>query len=142
MRGPNEVAIFVARRGRSEILVVHRRPELGGYWHTIAGGVEPGESAPDAAARELLEETGLDRRPVPTGISFAYPLSNEPAARQAEYPPGLKEVNVDTFIVDADDDWEPELEGEHDAYRWAAAADAPSALFWDDIGDALRRALA
>lgn len=142
MRGPNEVAIFVARRNRSEVLVVHRRPDLGGYWHTIAGGVEPGESSPDAAARELLEETGLDRRPAPTGISFAYPLSEEPAARQAEYPPGLESVNVDTFIVDADDDWEPVLDDEHVEYRWSSASDAPGALFWDDIADALRRTLA
>ena len=142
MRGPNEVAIFVARRSRSEVLVVHRRPDLGGYWHTIAGGVEPGESSPDAAARELREETGLDRRPISTGISFAYPLSEEPPERRAQYPPGLEAVNVDTFIVDADDDWEPVLDDEHDAYRWSSAAEAPDALFWDDIADALRRALA
>lgn len=141
MRGPNEVAIFVARRRRSEVLVVHRRPDLGGYWHTIAGGVEPGEDPADAAARELREETGLDRQPAPTGIAFAYPLHEEPPERRAQYPPGLAEVTVDTFLVDADDDWEPTLDDEHVAYRWVAAADAPDALYWDDIADALRRAL-
>jgi 8-oxo-dGTP pyrophosphatase MutT (NUDIX family) len=142
MRTGSEVAIFVTRRARSEVLVVHRRPDLGGYWHTIAGGVEPGEPAADAARRELLEETGLDRAPVATGISFAYPLAQEPPDRQAQHPPGLEEVTVDCFIVDADDDWEPVLDDEQVAYRWAAAADAPAALFWNDIADALRRALA
>ena len=35
-----EVLIHV-RRG-DEFLVAHRSPGGGGYWHTIAGGVEPG----------------------------------------------------------------------------------------------------
>ena len=132
----------MARRARSEILVVRRSALGGGYWHTIAGGVEPGESSAAAAARELREETGLDAQPAPTGISFAYPLDEEPPERRALYEPGLTSVVVDTFIVDAGDDWEPVLDEEHVEYRWSPAADAPGALFWADIADALRRALA
>lgn len=29
------------------------------YWFTVGGGLDPGESAADGAARELFEETGL-----------------------------------------------------------------------------------
>ena len=29
------------------------------YWFTIGGGAKPGESLADAAARELLEESGI-----------------------------------------------------------------------------------
>ena len=145
MRGPNEVAIFVARRGRSEVLVVHRSPEGGGYWHTIAGGVEAGESAEEAARRELLEETGLAVDALPPAepaIEFAYPLSEEPADRQLQYEPGIVEVHVDCFIVDAPDDWEPRLDYEHDGYRWVPAAEAADELYWPDTADALRRVLA
>lgn len=33
------------------------------YWITVGGGAQPGESLAEAAARELLEETGISARP-------------------------------------------------------------------------------
>lgn len=133
------MAIFV-RRG-AEVLVVHRSPRGGAYWHTIAGGVEPGEEPGAAARRELREETRLDVIPQPTGIVFAYPLSHEPEERQELYEPDLTEIRVECFLADAPDGWEPILDHEHDAYRWLPAAEAPGALFWPDIADAMRRTL-
>ena len=35
------------------------RPEIGSWWYAPGGGLEPGESHSEAAARELWEETGL-----------------------------------------------------------------------------------
>jgi len=34
-------------------------PEGPSFWFTIGGGVEPGETVAEAAAREIVEETGL-----------------------------------------------------------------------------------
>ena len=59
MRTGEEVALFVTRRSGSEVLIVHRSPRQGGYWHVVAGGVERGETVTEAAERELREETGL-----------------------------------------------------------------------------------
>jgi len=39
----------------------------GRCWITVGGGLEPGESAADAAARELYEETGLRVAPADLG---------------------------------------------------------------------------
>src|SRR3954469_23093102 len=49
------------------------RPDEGSWWFTVGGGIDEGESARDAAARELLEETGLALSP----DSFAGPLHRE-----------------------------------------------------------------
>jgi 8-oxo-dGTP pyrophosphatase MutT (NUDIX family) len=37
------------------------------FWFTIGGGIDPGESAAEAAARELLEEAGLAVDPADLG---------------------------------------------------------------------------
>ena len=140
-----EVAIFVTRRGRREVLLVHRSPSLGSYWHTIAGGVEDGEAPEQTAVRELREETtldGVDLSPPGTTVEYAYAVSEEPADRRDRYAPGLVAVNVHCFIVDAPDEWEPTLDWEHDGYRWCAPDEALVALRWPATADALRRLLA
>ena len=145
MRTDAEVAIFVTRRRRSEVLIAHRSAALGGYWHTIAGGIESGETPEEAAVRELREETGLATAELHAGdtiVEYAYPLSEEPPERRSIYPEGTVAVRVHCFVADAPDDWEPTLDWEHDDYRWCAPADAARTLRWPETADALRRLLA
>lgn len=55
---PGISAAIVVRDGR--VLMVRRRIKEGELmWQFPAGGIEPGESAEQAAVRETLEETGL-----------------------------------------------------------------------------------
>jgi ADP-ribose pyrophosphatase YjhB (NUDIX family) len=50
----------VVRDGEGRLLLVRRANEPSrGLWSLPGGRIEPGESAPAAAAREVLEETGL-----------------------------------------------------------------------------------
>jgi dATP pyrophosphohydrolase len=142
VRQPLEVLVFVRRD--AEVLVVHRAPYLGSYWHSIAGGVEPGETEREAAVRELREETGLDAHDelVAIGHRMTYSLEEEPPERRALYRPGSTDVEVECFVADAPPGWEPLLDHEHDDYRWCSPEEARELLFWDDVKDALGRALA
>jgi 8-oxo-dGTP pyrophosphatase MutT (NUDIX family) len=130
-----EVAVVV-RRG-DEFLILHRSPRGGGYWHLVAGGVEPGETAAEAAARELLEEVGL-RAPVRPLHAFAYvPTDAELAAR-----PLAPRIEVECFLADAPPAWEPVLDHEHDDHRWCRRDAALDLLFWPEPRDAVALAAA
>jgi 8-oxo-dGTP pyrophosphatase MutT (NUDIX family) len=135
-----EVAVFVTRRRGSEVLVLHRSPQQGGYWHVVAGGVERGETAAVAAARELHEETGLVAE-VSGGVDvveYVYSLTEEPADRRALYDPAVAAVTVTCFRASAPDDWEPTLDWEHDDYRWCDPDEAFETLRWPDTARAMR----
>lgn len=138
-----EVAVFVTRKRGSEVLVLHRSPEQGGYWHVVAGGVEPGETPSKAAERELHEETGLAAGVVGgvEVVEYAYSLTEEPADRRSRYDPSVASVEVTCFHVAAPDDWEPKLDWEHDDYRWCEPGEAEGTLRWPETARALRELL-
>lgn len=49
----------VVERDRSILLVRHQKPERAPYWVLPGGRLEPGETIPECAVRELFEETEL-----------------------------------------------------------------------------------
>lgn len=60
MKGYNVVWVFNPERDRVLMCLRHKDPYKGLY-NLVGGKIEPGESSPDAAWRELREETGIDR---------------------------------------------------------------------------------
>ena len=123
--------IVAVRRGRDELLVVHRTAAKGGYWHLVSGGAEPGEDWEDAARRELREETGLDAAVLRPAGTFEY------VREDWEPQPGMR-VAVRAYVVEAPPGWEPVLEGEHDEYRWCGLEDACELLYWPEPRELLR----
>jgi dATP pyrophosphohydrolase len=130
------VEVFIAVRRGDEFLVLHRSPRGGAYWHGVAGALEQGETPPEAARRELHEETGLDASPVDLGREFVYPTADEPRYRALF--PDVDAIVVHTFLVDVPAGWEPELNDEHDEYRWCSREQAVDLLYWPEPKELLR----
>ncbi|MFO7571269.1 MAG: NUDIX domain-containing protein [Gaiellaceae bacterium] len=114
----HEVAVVV-HRPNARFLVLLRSPARGGYWNLVAGGVEPGEPAGDAAARELAEETGLRAAVTPVAVELAY-----------EKPWGR--VRLDVFAAEAPAGWEPTLNEEHVTHRWCSEREAIELLAYPE----------
>ena len=143
-RRPEEVVLVVRRPVESgpEYLVVLRSPEKLGYWHLVAGGVDWDEEPAAAAARELLEETGLVARVVPLGETLDYDLSGVPESVRERFPAGTERILVWPFVADAPAGWEPTLDDEHVEARWLGADQAIALLFYPEPREAVRRAAA
>ena len=79
-----EVAAAVILRPDGAFLLAQRPPGkvYSGYWEFPGGKVEPGEPAPDALARELHEELGID-------VQTAYPW----ITRVFTYPHAIVRLN-------------------------------------------------
>ena len=129
-----DVVVLRGAGASLEVLLL-RRAEGGrspGSWEGVHGRIEPGETPPVAARRELVEETGFsDGR--------WYALSRV----ESFYRHDVDEVSViPVFAVFVPDGAEPELSAEHDAWVWQAPQVAMRSCTWPrfarSISDAVR----
>jgi 8-oxo-dGTP pyrophosphatase MutT (NUDIX family) len=111
------------------------------YWMTIGGGLDPGETSAEAAARELYEETGLS--------STAESLGPARWHQRIDFPfDGLWYRQEQDFFVLRVDGWEisgevrAALLHEHvDDSRWWSVAelvDTSQRYYPDELADVLR----
>ncbi len=140
MRQPVQVLVYPAKAvtGAWQYLLLHRLESRGDFWQGVTGGVEEGEEIHDAAARELLEETGL----VPialesVGYSYSFPVDDRWRHLYAE---GVNEITEYVFIGQVDGRQAPTLDGrEHDKWQWCDVQHALALLTWPDNIEALRQ---
>ncbi len=57
-------------------LILKTRPERGGFWQPVTGGVEKDEGLPEAALREAQEETGIVFKEGPDPIAYQFEYQN------------------------------------------------------------------
>jgi RimJ/RimL family protein N-acetyltransferase len=110
MREPTCVGAFV-RDDRNRVFVHRRSPDrrlFPGIWDIVGGHLETGETAEQALAREITEETGWRLRRIEAQIAdWEWEFKGE-VRREVDY---LVEVDGDLSA--------PRLEvGKHDAYDW------------------------
>lgn len=119
------VSVYCFRLGEHgpEYLLLHRRKgldRLGDSWQAIHGGIEPGETAVQAAWREACEETGV------TPIGFW-----ELDYVEAHYSPQQDLLRlVPCFGAQFPKDAQIKLGPEHDEHRWASLDEAFELLLW------------
>src|SRR2546429_9045257 len=117
VRTEREAAVIVRRA--EQFLMLHRVPD--DYWHVVAGAAEPDETFAEAAARELVKETGLHAAVADLAMPQTYAV---PEILRHEYGPGVLEVTIGNFSVEVPPEWEPMLNEEHDRYRWSSLSEA------------------
>lgn len=140
MRQPIEVLVYPVQytaEGNREYLVLRRIPSRGGFWQGVTGGVERNEDLVEAAARELIEETGLVTSDL-QNINHSYSFPVEDRFRYL-YPSDTESITEHVFAARVTDAQEPELSEEHDQYRWCKFDEALSLLRWPDNIEALKR---
>ncbi len=122
---------------RLEVLLIRRAPHriFPGLWQCVTGGVEPGERIPEAAMREVREETGLG----PAEIEAFYDLDQVAPF----YDEGTDGVVVSAiFAARVRPDATARESWEHDGLRWVPATDAPGLAIWPSYADSVRRVAA
>ena len=117
-----EVHLFRRRGRRTEFLLLRRSRErtLPGIWQPVTGGIEARETAWRAAAREVLEETGL--RPVRWWVLEHLTTYYEPARDAIHIVPlfAAEVAWTDTVV----------LSHEHDRYAFVPPATAARRVLW------------
>ncbi len=69
-----DAAVFALAEGRARLLLIQRKHEpYQGHWALPGGYVEMDEDLPEAATRELAEETGLQNIPLEQLGTFGKP---------------------------------------------------------------------
>lgn len=124
-------ASAIITRG-NQILLMHRKKAGKEYWVLPGGGVEQGETAEAAVAREVKEETNLDVVQVKHAFNFASPYDNGHGIRILQDHPAfycevadgeVKLIGEEAYINCEEDWYNPE---------WVDISNVPSLTFYPE----------
>jgi lipoyl(octanoyl) transferase len=124
---------LIAMGKESQVLLLHRRPEKGGFWQTITGYVDGAESPEGAAIRELSEETGLSLPVRHLGYRHSFALG-------VDVPPKLVQESAFAAAVEG----APNIRldpSEHDQFAWVSVDEALQKLPYPGLKKAVRLAV-
>ena len=120
--------LVVLHDGNGNILLIERA-DRAGFWQSVTGSIEAGETLAQTARREVQEETGIT-------LSDGQ-LHDWQQSRQYEiyphwrhrYPPGITRNTEHVFSARIAPDTSIKLSKEHTAYCWLERTDAAEKVF-------------
>jgi dATP pyrophosphohydrolase len=118
-RRPESVLIVIYTAGGEFLLLERRKPP--GFWQSVTGSLEWGESADAAARRELIEETGITHGFL-RNLQWTQVYDILPSFGKT-FAPGITRNLEHAFALKLMQRV-PVTLSEHDQYRWLTAADA------------------
>ena len=142
MKIPVSVLVVIHTAG-SEVLLLERADHPG-YWQSVTGSLDAmDEPLIQAAARELLEETGIDVDQLPSGALRSMDHSVEyeiyPQWRH-RYPPGIVKNTEYWFELELPSRMPVTLAPrEHTSFRWEFISVAASLCFSPSNQEAILR---
>lgn len=132
-------ALVLIHTADLKVLLIERA-DKSGYWQSVTGSIEAGETPYQAAIREVKEETGLD--------ALAYDFQDWHASNvydiyphwRHRYAPGVTQNTEHLFGLCVPTMLDVQLApDEHVAYEWVDWREAAKRVFsWTNV-DALRR---
>ena len=136
------VDVYVFRRPERDVLLdnapqflqmLRSGPPLDNTWQPVMGHMEPWETAPQCALRELEEETGLARES--DELLGFWALDQVHPFYIAELD---SVVMSPRFAAEAAPGWEPRLNAEHSVVRWVTQGTLEESFMWPGQRAALR----
>jgi dATP pyrophosphohydrolase len=118
-RRPESVLIVIYTAGGEFLLLERRKPP--GFWQSVTGSLEWGETADAAARRELIEETGITQGFL-RNLQWTQVYEVLPAFGK-KFAPGVTRNLEHAFALKLLQR-APVVLSEHVRYRWMSAAEA------------------
>jgi dihydroneopterin triphosphate diphosphatase len=133
--------LVVIYKTAGEVLLIERADKAG-FWQSVTGSLDaPAEDLAMAAAREVLEETGIDVVSLPEGAlqnrhhHIEYEIYPQWRHR---YAPGVVKNTEHWFSLKVPDDTQVTLAPrEHVAYQWLPYQEAAKKCFSPSNGEAI-----
>lgn len=126
-----QVVIFAESGDLREYLLLRRIAGHGGFWQSVTGSLEEGETHRQAAVREVREETGIhcsEEELIDLELVNIFEIA--PMWR-ARYAPGITHNEEVCFALKVDM-CEVRVDAlEHEEYVWADYEKASGMLYWN-----------
>ena len=123
--------IFADDSGDRHYLLLRRVASHGGFWQSVTGSLEEGETHTQAAIREVREETGIassENELIDLGVINTFEIAPQWRAR---YEPGVVSNEEVCFALKVDRCEVFVDAREHDAYVWERYEKSTEMLYWE-----------